>query len=125
MILIWKTVAESKKSPALQPLMPFIDGKAPKKVGSVKVDWTANGPVLTWKQPKGKKWDDVVTRYVVYRFLKGERENLNDASKIITVTGETSLKLPYQGGRQQYTYVVTALDRMSNESKGAKRKVRL
>ena len=113
------------KSPALQPLMPFIDGKAPKKVGSVKVDWTANGPVLTWKQPKGKKWDDVVNRYVVYRFEKGELENLSDASKIITVTGETSLKLPYQGGRQQYTYVVTALDRMSNESKGAKKKVRL
>ena len=113
------------KTPALQPLMTFIDGKAPKKAKSVKVEWRQDGPVLTWKQPKGKKWGDVVNRYVVYRFEKGERIDLNNSSKIIAVTYDTSLKLPYKGGRTQYTYVVTALDRMSNESKGKKKKVKL
>ena len=113
------------KTPALQPLMPFIDKKSPKKAKRVKVDWTPNGPVLTWKQPRGKKWGDVVNRYVVYRFEKGEKIDLNNASKIVAVTYDTSLKLPYRGGRTQYTYVVTALDRMSNESKGKKKKVKL
>ena len=113
------------KTPALQPLMPFIDSKAPKAAKSVKVDWTMQGPVLKWKQPKGKKWDDEVNRYVVYRFLKGEKVDLNDASKIVTVTYDTSIQLPYRGGDSQYVYVVTALDRMSNESKGVKKKVRL
>ena len=56
---------------------------------------------------------------------KGERIDLNNSSKIIAVTYDTSLKLPYKGGRTQYTYVVTALDRMSNESKGKKKKVKL
>lgn len=113
------------KTPALQPLMPFIDKKSPKKAKRVKVEWRQDGPVLTWKQPKGKKWGDVVNRYVVYRFEKGEKIDLNNASKIVAVTYDTSLKLPYKGGRTQYTYVVTALDRMSNESKGKKKKVKL
>ncbi|MCR5131082.1 MAG: family 10 glycosylhydrolase [Prevotella sp.] len=113
------------KNPALQPLMPFIDSKAPKKARSVKVDWQPNGPVLTWKQPKGKKWGDVVNRYVVYRFGPKEKVNLSDASKIVTITYDTQYKLPYRGGDVKYTYVVTALDRMSNESKAKKKKVKL
>ena len=113
------------KTPALQPLMPFIDSKAPKKVKSAKVEWLASGPVLKWKQPKGKKWNDVVNRYVVYRFAPGEKVDLSNAGNIVTVTYDTQIKLPYNGGKQKFTYVITALDRMSNESKGVKKKVRL
>lgn len=113
------------KHPALQPLMPFIDHKAPKKPRKVKARWTADGYLLTWKQPKGKKWGDVVNRYVVYRFDKNEKVNLDDPSKILTITSATSLKLPYRDGSQWWVYVVTALDRMSNESKGVKEKVKL
>ena len=43
----------------------------------------------------------------------------------MTVTSQTLLKLPYQGGHEKFTYVVTALDRLQNESKGAKVKVKL
>jgi uncharacterized lipoprotein YddW (UPF0748 family) len=113
------------KHPALQPLMPFIDHKAPKKPAKVKARWTADGYLLTWKQPKGKKWGDVVNRYVVYRFAKGEKVDIEDASKILAVTSATSLKLPYRDGSQQWVYVVTALDRLSNESKAVKKKVKL
>ena len=35
------------------------------------------------------------------------------------------LRLPYAQGQTEYTYVVTALDRLQNESKGAKKKVKL
>jgi hypothetical protein len=35
------------------------------------------------------------------------------------------MKLPYTDGRAKYTYVVTALDRLQNESKGVKEKVKL
>ena len=62
---------------------------------------------------------------MVYRFKNGEKINLDDPSKIVGITPETMLRLPYDGGKQQYTYVVTSLDRLSNESKGAKKKVRL
>jgi uncharacterized lipoprotein YddW (UPF0748 family) len=111
--------------PALQPLMPFIDKKAPRKPKKVKPHWTADGYFLTWRQPKGKDWDDVVTRYVVYRFAKGEKVDIEDPKNIVAVTYDTKLKLPYRDGSQRWTYVVTALDRMANESKAVKKKVKL
>lgn len=111
--------------PALQPLMPFLDNKAPKKPRHVVSLLTADGNVLFWTAPKAKKWGDKVTRYVVYRFAKGERVNLKDPSKIIAITSDTMLRLRSENGNNKYTYVVTALDRVGNESKGAKTKVKL
>lgn len=111
--------------PALQPLMPFIDNKSPKKVKKMKPVWTNDGYILFWKAPKAKKWDDAATKYVVYRFEKDEKVNLDDASKIADITTDTFYKLPYSDGNSKVTYVVTALDRMSNESKAAKKKVKL
>ena len=112
-------------TPALQPLMPFIDDKAPSKPKKVKPVWTSDGYMLFWKAPKGKRWDDVAHKYVVYRFAANEHINLNDASKIQTITNQTYCKLPYADGKTRYVYVVTALDRMSNESQGVKKKVKL
>jgi len=113
------------RHPALHPLMPFIDGKAPKKPRKVKAVWMPDGYVLCWTAPKGKKWGDVATRYVVYRFEKGEKVDLDDPSKILTVTTQTFFRLPYANGQTKYTYVVTALDRLQNESKPAKKSVKL
>ena len=111
--------------PALQPLMPFLDKKAPGKPRSVRPVWTNDGYVLFWTAPKAKSWSDEATRYAVYRFAKGEKVNTDDPSHIIAVTSSTWLKLPYVNGSQKYTYVVTALDRLQNESKGAKKKLKL
>ena len=113
------------RTPALQPLMPFIDKKAPKKPRSLKPVWMPDGYVLCWTAPKGKQWGDVATRYVVYRFADKEKINLDDASHIIAVTPNTFFKLPYKDGRQKFTYVVTALDRLHNESKPAKKAIKL
>lgn len=113
------------RTPALQPLMPFIDGKAPKKPRKVKPVWTSDGYLLFWTAPRGKGWKDEAVKYVVYRFAKGEKVNLNDASHIVAVTTGTHYKLPYENGQQKYTYVVTALDKMQNESKGVKKTVKL
>lgn len=111
--------------PALQPGMPFIDNKAPKKVRKVKPVWTADGYVLFWTAPRGKGWKDEATRYVVYRFGAKEKINITDPSKIVAITTDTFHKLPYNDGRTKYTYVVTALDRMQNESKTVKKKIKL
>jgi len=111
--------------PALQPQMSFIDGKAPKKPSKLKPIWMSDGYVLFWTAPKAKKWGDEVVKYVVYRFANGERVNTNDPSKIVAITTQTFLKLPYADGSQKYTYVVTSLDRLQNESKPAKKSVKL
>ena len=111
--------------PALQPQMTFIDKKAPRKPRKLKVVTTSDGPVLFWTAPRGKKWDNQAVKYVVYRFAKGERLNTDDPKHILTITRNNFYKLPTDGGKDKYTYIVTALDRMENESKAAKKNVRL
>jgi uncharacterized lipoprotein YddW (UPF0748 family) len=113
------------RMPALQPLMPHIDKKAPKAPRKLKAVRMDDGEhVLFWMPPKGKGWQDEAASYVVYRFEKGEPINIDDPSKIVKVTTDCLYMIPAgQSGR--FTYVVTALDRMQNESKIAKVKVKL
>lgn len=112
--------------PALPPLMPFLDDKAPKPVKSLKFAWTADGPVLTWAAPKAskKKWGDQVNRFAIYRFDKGAEINLNDVTALQAVTYDTQYKVPYVEDHK-YVYVVTSMDRVGNEGKGKKVQVRL
>ena len=111
--------------PALQPRMSFIDGKAPKKVKRLAAVWIDGGYHLFWTAPKWKKWGDQPMRYVVYRFLQGERVTTNDPSHIVCITSECHMQLPYQDGTTTYVYAVTALDRLQNESGLQKLKVKL
>jgi hypothetical protein len=111
--------------PVLQPSMTFIDKHAPKSPRKLKAMWTPEGYTLFWTAPKGKTWKDEATTYVVYRFTKGEKVNLDDASKMVAVTTKTFYKLPYDDGKLKYTYIVTALNRIHNESKPAKKKIKL
>lgn len=113
------------KYPALQPAMPFIDGKAPQKVKKLKPMWMGEDYVLFWTAPKPKGWDDEAVKYVVYRFAKGESIDTEDPSKIFAITDQTFIKLPYQNGKEKWVYVVTALDRLQNESKIVKKKIKL
>lgn len=111
------------RTPALQPLMPFIDGKAPGKVRKMKVVAMQNGDnVLFWTAPKGKHWDDIAVKYVVYRFDGNEKTDIENPENIVAVTADTFYKIPrtdVSAGKK--VYVVTALDRMSNESKPKKK----
>lgn len=111
--------------PALQPLYPFIDKKAPGKVRKVKDIWMSDGYVLFWTAPKAKTEMDKAIEYVVYRFKKGEKRDIEDASKIVCITRNTFYKLPYEDGETTYYYVITALDRLQNESKAVKKKIKL
>ena len=111
--------------PALQPHYPFMDDKAPKKVRKVKPVWTEDGYILFWTAPKAKDIMDEAVQYVVYRFGNREKVNLKDPSRIVAITHNCFYKLPYENGKTKYRYVVTALDRLQNESKAVKKKIRL
>lgn len=113
------------KYPALPPTSPFMDNKAPKKVSKLAIVGTDDGPVLMWTAPKAKTEMDKAVQYVVYRFVKGERVDLSDPSHIVAITRNTYFNLPLSVESGQYTYVVTALDRLHNESKVAKKKIKL
>ncbi|MBQ0048628.1 MAG: family 10 glycosylhydrolase [Bacteroidales bacterium] len=121
------------RTPALQPLMPWIDKKAPGKVKSLKPITIDGQRILFWTAPKvkgkGKGYARYVSEelnravsYVVYRFPKGVKVNVEDANYIYAITRNTFVSLPQSDGTE-YTYAVAALDRLHNESKAVKKKI--
>ena len=118
-------VQEYHKYPALVPVFDFMDDKAPGKVRKVKKVWTEDGYMLFWTAPKAKDEMNRAVQYVVYRFDDKEKVNIDDASHIVAVTRNNFYKLPYKDGKNKYRYVVTALDRLHNESKSVSKKVKL
>ena len=110
------------RTPALQPVMEHIDKKAPKKVRKLKQFNFDGQHVLMWMPPKSKNWKDEATRYAVYRFDKNEPETL-DGAHLRAVTANPFYELPATE-QLPCVYVVTALDRLQNESKSVKVKVK-
>lgn len=78
-----------------------------------------------WTPPKYKEELQRATAYAVYAFPKGVRTDISQSTHLVAITTDTYYPLPYQQGQHKYTYVVTALDRLHNESKAKKRKVAL
>jgi hypothetical protein len=97
--------------PSLLPLMPWIKGKAPAtpqlsierdKNGNRKLHWTAEG-------------DASDKLFAVYRFAANEKTDINQAHALRTmVRGNTYTDESKTSG--DFRYVVTALDRLHNES---------
>ena len=89
-----------------------------------------NGVCLTVAKSGGSRFTADVLRETESRtglgeLVPGEKVNLEDPSHILCITRETSIPLSYQRGSKSYVYVVTALDRIQNESKGVKKKIKL
>ena len=118
-------IAEYHKYPALPPVFDFMDHEAPNAVRKVKPVWTADGYFLFWTDPKYKEEMNRAVQYVVYRFDAKEKVDIDDPSHIVAVTRDNFYKLPYETGKTKYRYVVTALDRLHNESKSVGKKVKL
>jgi len=69
---------------------------------------------LTWSSPEFATEMDRAVFYVVYRFGSGESVDLENPSKIVSVIRDaTKFKID---GKRGVKYVVTALDRLQNES---------
>ena len=118
-------IAEYHKYPALPPVFDFMDNEAPAKVRKMKPVWTEDGYILFWTAPKYKEEMNRAVQYVVYRFDAKEKVNIDDPSHIVAITRDNFYKLPYEDGKTKYRYVVTALDRLHNESKSVGKKIKL
>ena len=118
-------IAECHKYPALPPVFDFMDNEAPGKVRKMKPVWTEDGYILFWTAPKYKEEMNRAVQYVVYRFDAKEKVNIDDPSHIVAITRDNFYKLPYEDGKTKYRYVVTALDRLHNESKSVGKKIKL
>ncbi len=108
--------------PALQPLMPFIDKKAPKRVRDLRAMPARGGHTLFWTPAKAKKELDRAVSYAIYAFPQGEKADVGTSARLLKVTRRNSVSL---GGEYAgHTIAVTALDHLHNESKPARIRLR-
>ena len=110
------------KDYALMPEMPWIDNKAPSPPRSVKFIASSRGNRITWEAPKFKNLMNKAHWYVVYHVKNSKSKKQLIAKNIVTITQKTHYELPIEskGGY----YIITALDRLQNESKPERIKIR-
>lgn len=103
--------------PALVPSMPWLDHTAPKKPKLRDAKRTGGGIELTIED---HQLNSDTAYYVIYRFEGTKRGSINNAANILTTVRKTGRTQTFiddlvEPG-QTYTYVVTAVDRLHNES---------
>jgi hypothetical protein len=106
------------KYPALPPPMLWRDSVPPSPPKNLVAKITGNSVKLNWLTPDVAKDNEPVYGYVLYRFDSTEKVNLNDPKYIIHI--QYSTDTAYEDKTTQrgktYLYVITALDRIKNES---------
>ena len=98
---------------AMPPAMRWLDSIAP-AAPQLKAIPSAQGTLLQWQHSNPSK---ELIHYAVYRFTNGEPINLDRADRIIAILGKNEFLDPNANRYRKSTYVVTALDRLWNESR--------
>lgn len=103
------------KDYALMPEMPWIDNKAPAPPRTVQFVASSKGNRIAWEAPWYKNEMNKAHWYVIYAVNSTRGKSQLKAENIVDITQETNYYLPIEskGGH----YMITALDRMQNESK--------
>lgn len=105
-----------QKYPSLIPAYIHIDSTPPGAAKNLKVIRSRGVTRLVWQAPSAATEMDKAVRYCVYRFEPKETFHLENAEKIVKITGKNEYIIPAKKENKEYLYVVTALDRMWNES---------
>ncbi len=105
------------KYPALIPTMPWIDSIPPPPPAIIRAQPAPDGLHLTWKDTDTT---EQTTAFVIYRFAGDSIGNYNDPANILAIVNWEEVNDTYTDRQLQpgknYTYVITALDRLQNES---------
>jgi len=109
------------RTAALPPTMPWIDSIAPNAPFGLQAQPSETHKFISliWQKPDKAIDGDVAYGYIVYRFNEGEKLNINDPKHILQIIyNENTLQYTDYNvqAHRSYTYVVTAIDRMKNES---------
>ncbi|PWG80769.1 glycoside hydrolase [Pararcticibacter amylolyticus] len=107
------------KYPALQPQMIWLDAIPPLAPLELEATASQEGVKLKWNPPLPVRDGESAYGYVVYRFDKKERVDINNPKNIIHIgfnRSETFYTDKSYGHTGKYVYLVTAIDRLKNES---------
>ncbi len=104
--------------PALPPPMLWLDSIAPNPARNLMATPGVNNVALKWETPLLAKDKEPVYGYVIYRFEGAEKVNLSDPSHILHIQYDdlTTYNDDDVEKGKTYLYVVTAIDRLKNES---------
>jgi uncharacterized lipoprotein YddW (UPF0748 family) len=108
------------KHKALVPTMPWIPAVAPQAPGLQSVSGSqGDGVRLEWQEGASRN----SAYYVVYRFKEGERPDVHNPANIAAIVQRNPYATQYWvdetlDKRTVYTYLITAVDRLHNESVG-------
>jgi len=116
--------ADIHRTKALIPAYTHMHEGRPDAVKKLTEVFTEDMHFLTWAHLKEPMNPETARKFVVYRFQHKQKADIHRAENIVAVTPDNFFVLPYEGGVNRYTYVVTALDAFGNESKVKKIKVR-
>jgi hypothetical protein len=108
--------------PALIPAYTELHDRKPDGVQRLRVEQTGQGRRLRWDVKPQQGLPDEPVYFVVYRFRKQEKVNLERASAIYAITRNPFCAIP--AGNTPYCYAVTAVDRFHNESAARKMRVK-
>ncbi len=100
------------KEPAFPPAMPWKDRVAPQIPRNLQVSDTRNGVELRWNASEPARDGDKAHYYAVYRYSDNEKPRLLAAC----YEGQTRALDRTALRNRRYTYAITALDRLHNES---------
>ncbi|SFS57430.1 Uncharacterized lipoprotein YddW, UPF0748 family [Paenibacillus sp. 453mf] len=107
------------RTPALIPEMPWLDNQAPMAPVKVKANSTNKAVKLEWNSGGGDE-----AYYVIYRFEGSIEGDLEQAGNIRIMVQRTDQKKQIFEDKDvtpgTYTYVITAADRLHNESTGSR-----
>lgn len=99
--------------PALLPSMPWLADDEPPKPPKLKVSYGRDGyRLLQWNVENSAKED---LQFVIYRFKPNERIDITKPNAILDIV-RTMNYLDKITDNSNYVYIVTALDRLHNES---------
>ncbi len=107
------------KYPALPPQMIWLDAIPPLPPLNLKASASSQGVVLNWTAPLPVRDGESAYGYVVYRFEKKDRIDIGSPQNIIHISfnsDELSFTDNTPGQTRKYVYLVTAIDRLKNES---------
>lgn len=108
---------ELYQTPALVPVMSWLDDVSPEKPVFLEITESQTGTLLVWGSPEAASDGEYPSRYVVY-YSSEPDINFSDAGNILYITGisdEPELSYNHQT-ESTYYYAVTSLDRIGNES---------
>ncbi|WP_158798673.1 glycoside hydrolase family 10 protein [Pedobacter sp. L105] len=106
------------KYPALPPQMPWLDEIVPNVPREFSAEAVTGGVQLKWSAPLKATDGETASGYVIYRFDEGEKISVLNPKNMLRISFEDFtffLDTTVEKGKR-YNYLITALDRLKNES---------